>query len=81
MPRIRLQVGVDPVELHVGEVVRLDRVRELRVDRLDLVEHVLGLGPLRVDIRLGGGGPDGRQGHGHDNRRHEREDRRRLPLT
>ena len=54
MARVRLQLGVDPIELHVGEVVGLDRVRELRVDLLDLAEHVLGLGALGVDVRVGG---------------------------
>ena len=36
MPPVRLQVGVDLRELDVREVVRLDRVRELRVELLDL---------------------------------------------
>ena len=45
MARVRLQVGVDRVELDVGEVVRLDRMRELPVDRLDLFEHVLAPAP------------------------------------
>src|SRR5687768_15527565 len=81
MPRVRFQVGIDPVELHVGEVVGLDRVRELRVDLLDLVENVLRLSPLRVDARISGGRVDGRQSDGHGNGRQEREDRRRLSLA
>ena len=52
MTRVRLQVGVDPIELDVGEVVALDRVRELRVDLLNLVEHVLR--PERVWRRRSG---------------------------
>ena len=46
MPRVRLQVLADPVELHVGEVVRLDRVRQLPVDLLGLGEDGLRLGLL-----------------------------------
>ena len=60
-------------------------MRELPVDLLDLVEHVLRLRPLRVDVRVGGGGLDGGQGNGHENRRQEREDHagafRLLELT
>ena len=80
MARVRLQVGVDLVELDVGEVVRLDRMRELPVDRLDLFEHVLGLRLLRLDVRVSRGVLDRGQGNGHENRRQEREDRRRLAL-
>jgi hypothetical protein len=56
VPRVRLQVGVDPAELDVREVVALDGLLELTVDQLDLVEDVLGLGLLRLDLRRVGRG-------------------------
>ena len=49
MVRVRVQVGVDLVELHVRVVVRLDRLLELDVRLLDLRQHGLGLGALRLD--------------------------------
>ena len=76
--RVRLQVGLDPVELDVREVVRLDRVRELPVDLLDLGEDALRLRALRGDGRIGGGGSHGRQRDGHEKCRQQREDQRRL---
>ena len=81
MPRVRFQVGIDRVELHVGEVVGLDSELELRIDLLNLVEDVLCLGLLRVDARIGGGRVDGRQSDGQGNGRQEREDHRRLSLA
>ena len=45
------EVALDPVELHVGEVVRLDRVAQLRVDLLDLREHALRSRLLLFDLR------------------------------
>ena len=47
--RVRVQVGVDLIELDVRVVVRLDRLLELDVGLLDLRQHRLGLGPLRLD--------------------------------
>ena len=47
------QVLLDAGELLVGEVVRLDRVLEVRVETLDLGEHALRLGLFRRD-RAGG---------------------------
>ena len=46
---VRPQVGLDRVELDRGGVVRLDRLPELRVERLDVGEHSLGLGLLVFD--------------------------------
>ena len=62
VPRVRRQLGVDPPELDVREVVALDRLLELRVDQVDLLEHVLGLRLLRLDLRrVGGGAADGQE--------------------
>ena len=47
--RVRVQVGVDLGELHVRVVVRLDRLLELDVRLLNLRQHGLGLGALRLD--------------------------------
>jgi hypothetical protein len=76
--RVRLELALDPVELHVREVVGLDRVRELAVDLLDLRQHALRFRTLARDRRIGGGRLHGRQGNGHENGREKREDRRRL---
>ena len=46
---VRPQVGLDRVKLDRGGVVRLDRLPELRVERLDVREHPLSLGPLVFD--------------------------------
>ena len=50
----------------------------LAVDRLDLGEDVLRLGPLRVDVRIGGSGIDGGRRNGQEEGRQQREDRRCL---
>ena len=52
MARVRVEIGVDLGELLVREVVRLDRLLELRVRLLDLREHRLCLCPLRLDRGL-----------------------------
>ena len=49
MTRVRVQVGVDLVELHVRVVVRLDRLLELDVRLVNLRQHGLRLGALRLD--------------------------------
>ena len=46
---VRPQVGLDRVELDRGGVVRLDRLPELRVERLDVGQHALGFGLLVLD--------------------------------
>ena len=53
MATVRLQVGIDLVELDVREVVRLDRMREARVHLLDLAEDRLRLLALGADRRVG----------------------------
>ena len=47
--RVRVQVGVDLAELHVRVVVGLDRLLELDVRLVNLRQHGLGLGALRLD--------------------------------
>ena len=62
MPRVRVELGVDLPELHVRVVVRLDRLLELRLRRLDLGENGLSLRALRLDRRIGAGrGDESRQ--------------------
>ena len=75
---VRRQLSLDPVELQAREVVRLDRLLELAVDLLDLREHVLRLGAFRLD-RVGRGCFYACQGDGHQNRRENSKERRRLP--
>jgi hypothetical protein len=74
---VPLQVALDPVELDVREVVRLDRVLEARVDLLDLAENLLRLrllGRDRARIR--------RRCTGREERRSQSDDEgSRLPLT
>ena len=53
MPRVRVEIGVDLLQLHVRVVVGLDRLLELRLRRLDLGENRLRLCPLRRDRRIG----------------------------
>ena len=60
MMRVRVQVGVDLVELHVRVVVGLDRLLELDVRLVNLRQHGLGLGALRLD-RVRRRGADARQ--------------------
>ncbi len=62
------ELVLDPVELDVREVVRLDHVREIGVDLLDLREDVLGLRALRGEV-----GGVGCRPAGHGERRDEDE--------
>jgi hypothetical protein len=59
MSRVGLQVRLDPLELEVGEVVALDRLLDLRVQRVNLVEDVVRLRLLRLDLSWVGGGRAG----------------------
>jgi hypothetical protein len=47
--RVRVQVGVDLVELDVRVVVRLDRLLELDVRLVNLRQHGLSLGAFRLN--------------------------------
>ena len=76
--RVRDHVRLDPLEPEVRQVVRLDRVRELRVDLPDLVQDVLGLSPLLADGGVGGRRLDGARADCCENHRQQRQDRRRL---
>ena len=78
MVGVRPQLTLDPVELDVREVVRLDRKRQLPVDLLDLGEDALRLGLLRRDGRIGGRGSHGCQRDGHEKCRQHHQDQRRL---
>ncbi len=72
--RVRRQLGVDPSELDVGEVVALHSLLELAVDEADLRQDVLGLGLLRLNLcRVGGCAP-----HGQENRRDRKQECRRI---
>ena len=51
--RVGRQVVLDVLELHVGEVVRLDRALQAGVELLDLPEDGLGFGLLRRDAVSG----------------------------
>jgi hypothetical protein len=50
MALVPFQVALDPVELDVRKVVRLDRVTEVRVDRLDLRHHAFRASLLLLDL-------------------------------
>ena len=75
---VGLELAPDLVELDVREVVGLDRVRQLRVDLLDLGEDARGLGPFGADARVCGRGVHAGQGCRHESRRENCEKRRRL---
>ena len=62
MPRVRLQVGIDRVELHVREVVGLDRVRELRRRSPGSARARPAPAPASPRPRVGGRPSNGRQG-------------------
>jgi hypothetical protein len=81
MARVLLQVVLDLRQPDVREVEALDRVRELRVDLADLVEHALGLRALLRDRRVGGGRMGGGQAHRCEHCREQGEDYRRLVLS
>ena len=63
MVRVRVQVGVDLIELDVRVVVRLDRLLELDVGLLDLGQHRLCLGPFRLDRVRGSRADAGQKSH------------------
>ena len=63
MMRVRVQVGVDLVELHVRVVVGLDRLLELDVRLVNLRQHGLGLGALRLDRVRRRGADTGEKSH------------------
>jgi hypothetical protein len=55
-------LGLDPVELDLRGVVRLDRLLQARVDGLNLAQYLPSLRLLRRDRRgAGGGGEEGRR--------------------
>jgi hypothetical protein len=78
VPRVRRQVGVDLPELDVREVVALDRLLELPVDQVDLVEDVLRLSLLRLDPRRVGAGTADREENGERNRPDGEKQRRSV---
>ena len=63
LPPVHAELRLDLAELHVRGVVRLDGLLELRVERLDLLEHLPRLGLLRVDPRVGERGNGGKQSY------------------
>src|SRR5437762_9355760 len=71
--RVQREIVLDVRELHVREVVRLDRALEARVQLLDLAEHALGLRLFRLN------GISGGRNSGRSTQRYQRDDQcRRL---
>ena len=60
---VRVQVGVDLIELDVRVVVRLDRLLELNVGLLDLGQHRLCLRALRLNRVRSGRADAGQKSH------------------
>ncbi len=71
VPCVRVEIGVDLLQLHVRVVVGLDRLLELRLRCLDLSENGLRLRTLGLDRRIGSRRGDDGQYRKADHRKGE----------
>jgi hypothetical protein len=65
------EVVLDPLQFQVRGLVRVFRALQIRVELLDLAEHLLGLSPFRADRWVTGcyAGRDASRSKGNDEHR------------